>query len=198
MPRHVLVIMVAAIARTIRTATLLFIFPDPFRVFSDLSFAGHGQIIDGRLLSAIGSRKPANSVRRQAVKQPHRGHDSEVAEMRIAAQVLDGTYGQTAAGIRAHLQCADDAGWTTIANAVTDHEGRLGDWKYRSFDQGVYRIVLDSDSYFASLGVSSPYPEVIIMFRMLNQADSWQLRVTICPYSYSTYFGATDNQANRS
>ena len=109
--------------------------------------------------------------------------------MRIAAQVLDGTYGQTAAGIGAHLQRADNAGWTTISSAVTDHEGCIGDWKCRSLDQGVYRIVLDSDSYFASLGASSPYPEVIIVFRMLNQADSWQLQVTMCPYSYSTYFG---------
>ncbi len=114
--------------------------------------------------------------------------------MRIAAQVLDSTYGQAAVGIRVHLQRSGDEGWTTIASTVTGKEGRIEDWGHRSIDQGVYRIVLDSDSYFASLGASSPYPEVIIMFRMLNESDNWQLQVTMCPYSYSTYFGATDSR----
>lgn len=109
--------------------------------------------------------------------------------MRIAAQILDSTYGQSAVGVQTHLELASEDGWTTVANAVTNTEGRIDDWPDRNLNRGLYRLVVDSESYFASLGVSTAYPEVIVVFRMLSESGSCQVQVTMCPYSYSTYLG---------
>jgi 5-hydroxyisourate hydrolase len=115
--------------------------------------------------------------------------------MRITAQVLDSTYGKSAAGVRARLERAGDNGWITVADTVTNSNGRLEDWDSWRLEHGIYRIVLDSDSYFAGLGASTAYPEVAVIFRMRNEFDICQLHVTLSPYSYSAYCGATNSQS---
>lgn len=118
--------------------------------------------------------------------------------MRIIAQVLDGTYGKSAVGVRACLARANGNGWTTVAEAETNRDGCIEDWDSWYLDRGLYRIVFDSDSYFAGLGVTSAYPEVAVIFRMQNESIAFQVQVTLAPYSYSTYFGTLDGQAGQS
>jgi 5-hydroxyisourate hydrolase len=112
--------------------------------------------------------------------------------MRILTQVLDGAYGKFAAGVHACLSRADGDGWATVADADTDEEGRIKDWDDWHLERGLYRIVFDSDSYFAWLGAVAAYPEVIIIFRTKSEAQAFHLQVTLAPYSYSTYFGHVD------
>jgi len=112
--------------------------------------------------------------------------------MKIFTQVLDGTYGKSAVGVHARLARADDGGWATVADAETNQDGRIEEWDSRYMDRGLYRIVFDSDSYFASLGAAAAYPEVVVIFRMQNDARVFQVQVTLAPYSYSTYFGTMD------
>lgn len=109
--------------------------------------------------------------------------------MRIVAEVLDGTYGKPAAGVRACLSRSAGNGWATVAEAETNPEGRIEDWDSWRLDRGLYRIVFDSDSYFAGLGATTAYPEVTVIFRMQNESVVFQVQVTLAPYSYSTYFG---------
>lgn len=109
--------------------------------------------------------------------------------MGIAVQALDTVYGRSAAGIRARLDHVDNGKWTSVAEAETDQEGRVRGWRARRFDRGLYRIVLDSDRYFVSLGLSAAYPEVAILFRM-GETDSCQIQVFLAPHSYSAYFGS--------
>jgi 5-hydroxyisourate hydrolase len=111
--------------------------------------------------------------------------------MRITTHVLDSTYGQSAAGMRALLERASGNGWVTVANAETDSEGRFED--SRQLECGLYRIVFDSDRYFAMLGTISAYPEIVVIFRMPSESRTFQVQVTLSPYSYSTYFGATES-----
>jgi 5-hydroxyisourate hydrolase len=114
--------------------------------------------------------------------------------MRIVAQVLDGTYGKAAVGVRACLSRADENGWTTVAEAETNRDGYIEDWDSWHLDRGLYRIVFDSDSYFAGLGAVTAYPEVAVIFRMQNESVVFQIQLTLAPFSYSTYFGTTDSQ----
>jgi 5-hydroxyisourate hydrolase len=119
--------------------------------------------------------------------------------MRIATQVLDCTYGQSAVGVHARLERSGGASWTAIAEAVTNDEGYIGDWKEgRHLERGLYRIVFDSDSYFASLGASTAYPEVVVIFRMPEAPRTFQVRVMLSPYSYSVFFGNLDTEAGKS
>ncbi|WP_036320390.1 hydroxyisourate hydrolase [Microbispora sp. ATCC PTA-5024] len=110
--------------------------------------------------------------------------------MGIAVQALDGVYGRSAAGVRTRLDHADNGGWSSVAEAETDREGRVQMWRGRRFDRGLYRIVLDSDRYFVGLGLSAAYPEVALTFRMRAETDSYQIQVMLSPYSYSAYFGS--------
>jgi 5-hydroxyisourate hydrolase len=114
--------------------------------------------------------------------------------MRIIAQVLDGTYGKAAVGVRACLARADGDGWTAVARAETSRDGYIEEWDSWHLDRGLYRIVFDSDSYFAGLGANTAYPEVAVIFRMQNESAAFQVQVTLAPYSYSTYFGTIDDQ----
>lgn len=110
--------------------------------------------------------------------------------MKIGAQVLNGMYGQSADGVRVRLERASDDGWELVASAQTDGAGRIPDWNGLHLDGGLYRIVFDSDSYFAGLGASTAYPEVLVVFRLQSESDVYQIQLTLSPYSYSTHFGA--------
>jgi 5-hydroxyisourate hydrolase len=117
-----------------------------------------------------------------------------VVKVKIIAQVLDGTYGKPAVGVRAFLSRSSGDSWVTVAEAETSLHGCIEDWDTWHLERGLYRIVFDSDSYFAGLGANSAYPEVTVIFRMLNESVTFQVQVTMAPYSYSTYFGTVDAQ----
>jgi 5-hydroxyisourate hydrolase len=119
--------------------------------------------------------------------------------MRIFTQALDGTYGKPAVGVAARLARADRNGWTTVAAAETNRDGCIENWDVLYFERGLYRIVFDSDGYFARLGVAIAYPEVAVIFRIEPEPEthSFQVQVTLAPYSYSTYFGTLDDRPAR-
>jgi 5-hydroxyisourate hydrolase len=125
--------------------------------------------------------------------------------MRIVTQVRDSTYGQSAVGVHARLSRANGAranggpdGWTTVAEAQTNADGCIADWEGWHLERGLYRIVFDCDSYFAGLGGSAVYPEVMVIFRMRDESHAFQVQVTLAPYSYSTYFGTVENLSENS
>jgi 5-hydroxyisourate hydrolase len=109
--------------------------------------------------------------------------------MTITTQVLDSMYGQSAAGVHARLERASGSDWITISVAEANSEGLVEDWDSRRLERGLYRIVFDSDGYFASLGAATAYPEVVVIFRILDELHTFQVQVNLSPYSYSTYFG---------
>jgi 5-hydroxyisourate hydrolase len=109
--------------------------------------------------------------------------------MRIAARVVDTTYGRSAAGVRARLERACRGGWTTLADAETDAGGCIEEWNGSRVERGLYRVVFGSDRYFAGLGEGTAYPEVAVMFRTRSESGGCQLQVALSPYSYSTYVG---------
>ena len=113
--------------------------------------------------------------------------------MRITTRVLDGTYGRSAAGVHAYLDRASRNGWVTVCEADTNSEGRIEDWDSRQLDRGLYRMVFDGDRYFATLGAITAYPEVVVIFRMPSESHTFQVQVTLSPYSYSTYSGVTQS-----
>lgn len=114
--------------------------------------------------------------------------------MRIFTQALDGMYGKPAVGVGARLARANRNSWMTVAEAETNHEGRVANWDALYFERGLYRIVFDSDGYFARLGATTAYSEVAVVFRIEPEPNSFQVQVTLAPFSYSTYFGILDDR----
>jgi 5-hydroxyisourate hydrolase len=116
-----------------------------------------------------------------------------VHEMRITTHVLDGTHGQSAVGVQACLERATGQGWVMICDAETDGNGCIENWDGGRLERGLYRIVFDSDRYFTTLGSVTAYPEIVVIFRMPGESSAFQVDITLSPYSYSTYFGATES-----
>ena len=106
--------------------------------------------------------------------------------MSLSTHVLDARTGTPASGIAVTLT---DATGASLAIATTDDDGRiaaLGD----GLPSGVYRLRFDTGSYFASLGVPTFYPEVIIVFDITDATGHHHVPVLLSPYAYSTYRGS--------
>lgn len=110
--------------------------------------------------------------------------------MGIALHVLDSTYGQAAADVPSRLERACTDGWALVGAAETGSAGRIADLCQQPTDRGLYRLAIDSGSYFASLGVISAYPEVVIIFRVQEEPGACQITVSLSPYSFSAHFAA--------
>ncbi|MEU4578851.1 hydroxyisourate hydrolase [Nonomuraea sp. ATR24] len=110
--------------------------------------------------------------------------------MGIDVQALDSVYGRPAASVDVRLDRADNGHWVIDAQSVTDHEGRVKEWREHRLDRGLYRIVFGSDRYFVSLGLTAAYPEIVVVFRMTDEACTYQINVLLSPHSYSAYFGS--------
>jgi 5-hydroxyisourate hydrolase len=109
--------------------------------------------------------------------------------MTITIQVLDNMHGRPAGGVNARLEVLRSSEWTTISVAETNDKGYVEAWDSHHLERGLYRIIFDSDSYFARLGVVTGCPEAIVVFKILNHLHDFQGQVNLSPYSYSTYFG---------
>ena len=101
--------------------------------------------------------------------------------MRIATQVLDGTFGRSAVGVRARLERSGDNGWAVVCATETNGDGCIENWDSWHPERGLYRIVFDSDNYFSSLGSNTAYPEVVVIFRMPSNNSYFQVQVTLLP-----------------
>ncbi|MDF5759325.1 hydroxyisourate hydrolase [Spongiactinospora sp. TRM90649] len=107
--------------------------------------------------------------------------------MRISARTLDGLYGRPATDVPARLEKASNGDWEFVASAITDDDGCISGW-HEKLACGLYRIVFDSDRYFARLGLTAGYSEIIASFRLRDEAAAYQIQISLAPCSYSTYF----------
>lgn len=124
--------------------------------------------------------------------KPHgTGRRAGIAMALIAAEVLDGTYGQLADAVPARLDRADACEWVPVASACTGGDGRVDDWSCAPFSHGLYRLTLGSASYFAGLGVSTAFPEIQVTFRALDDQSRCHVKVVLSPYSYSAHISVT-------
>ena len=114
--------------------------------------------------------------------------------MKIATQVRDSIYGKSAVGVRARLRRAVGNDWTMVAEAETNSGGCIDCWNKLQLRHGLYQIVFDTDSYFAGIGLTAAYPEIVVTFRMRDQSYAFEVQVTLAPHSYTAYCGAVDGR----
>jgi 5-hydroxyisourate hydrolase len=111
----------------------------------------------------------------------------------ITTHVLDISRGQPAEGIAVSLELeAADGSWKQIGAGLTDEDGRAKDLLPSGFalHGGVYRLVFDTESYFATLGVEGFYREVSITFTIRDPAQHYHVPLLLSPFGYSTYRGS--------
>lgn len=103
--------------------------------------------------------------------------------MTVSTHVLDATRGVPAAGVGVRLERHDG---TLLAAGVTDRDGRVADFA-GDVEPGVYRLRFDTENY---LGVETFYPEVVVTFRVREQAEHHHVPLLLSPFAYSTYRGS--------
>ncbi|MEU8342229.1 hydroxyisourate hydrolase [Spirillospora sp. NPDC048832] len=103
--------------------------------------------------------------------------------MSLSTHVLDAARGAPAAGVAVRLDRRDGDGWTVLAEARTDGDGRIREWDAEP-GQGVHRLTFDT------AGLSEFYPEVTVAFTIDDPGRHYHVPLLISPFAYSTYRGS--------
>ncbi|MBT2208366.1 hydroxyisourate hydrolase [Actinomadura sp. NEAU-AAG7] len=104
--------------------------------------------------------------------------------MSLSTHVLDAARGLPARGVAVRLDRRDpDGGWTTLAEARTDADGRIGEWGVLP-GPGVHRLTFDTG------GLSEFYPEVTVAFTVTDPERHLHVPLLLSPFAYSTYRGS--------
>lgn len=112
--------------------------------------------------------------------------------MSLSTHVLDAVRGRPAAGVQVEVQQQDGDAWRRRATGATDADGRVaGLMASADMAAGVYRIVFAVERYFAATGIEgSFYPEVVVVFRVVDPAEHHHVPLLLSPFAYSTYRGS--------
>ncbi|MFZ5850750.1 MAG: hydroxyisourate hydrolase [Actinomycetota bacterium] len=105
----------------------------------------------------------------------------------VTSHVLDATTGEPAAQVPVRLERLDGS---LVAAATSDDTGRVGDLGPDDLPGGVYRLVLDSASYFRRRRAPTFYPEVVVTFSVTDTGRHYHLPVLLSPFGYTTYRGS--------
>lgn len=111
----------------------------------------------------------------------------------ITTHVLDTSRGRPAAGVAVMLELeATDGSWKQIGKGATDADGRAKDLLPSTFalHGGVYRLVFNTDAYFAAQDIEGFYPEVVVVFTIRDPTQHYHVPVLLSPFGYSTYRGS--------
>lgn len=110
------------------------------------------------------------------------------ARSHVTSHVLDAATGRPAPGVGVRLEARTDDGWTPVASAVTDGDGRASDLGPAALAEGVYRVVFDTAGYFGDRPTF--YPEVVIVFELASASEHYHIPLLLSPFAYSTYRGS--------
>ena len=109
----------------------------------------------------------------------------------ITTHILDTSIGRPAAGVQVLLQKETDSGWQTIAEGITNQDGRIGGLLASNIrlEPGLYSLLFEVAPYFAKNSISSFYPRVRIDFETRDQ-NHYHVPLLLNPWGYSTYRGS--------
>ncbi|XP_053722130.1 5-hydroxyisourate hydrolase-like [Synchiropus splendidus] len=78
--------------------------------------------------------------------------------------------------------------WNLITTGVTDRHGRCpGLITKEMFQPGMYKIRFETELYWESLGETSFYPYVEIVFAVDDAEQQYHVHLLLSRFSYSTY-----------
>ena len=111
----------------------------------------------------------------------------------ITTHVLDTSRGRPAGGVAVRLDIETaDGTWKQIGAGLTDDDGRAKDLLPPTFalHGGVYRLVFDTETYFAAQNIEGFFGEVMIVFTIRDPTQHYHVPVLLSPFGYSTYRGS--------
>ncbi|KAM9375455.1 5-hydroxyisourate hydrolase b [Pholidichthys leucotaenia] len=81
--------------------------------------------------------------------------------------------------------------WTLLNIGTINQDGRCPELiSGADFTAGMYKLRFETGSYWESLGKTSFYPYVEVVFTVRDQDQTFHLPLLFTPFSYSTYRGS--------
>jgi 5-hydroxyisourate hydrolase len=118
----------------------------------------------------------------------------------ISTHVLDTAHGRPAAGLPVRLDRLAGPDPAEVGRGITDADGRVSGLVPDQLEPGRYRLVFDTEAYFAGPAAADPtgatparlplYPEVTVTFTVTDPAAHYHLPLLLSPFSYATYRGS--------
>ena len=115
---------------------------------------------------------------------------------KLTTHVLDTTRGRPAGGVAIELQRLEDGGWSTVASATTNADGRCDAplLEQSSFVTGTYQLLFHLGDYFRTISGSqdaSPFLDIVpVRFALNGDGGHYHVPLVVTPWSYSTYRGS--------
>jgi 5-hydroxyisourate hydrolase/2-oxo-4-hydroxy-4-carboxy-5-ureidoimidazoline decarboxylase len=109
----------------------------------------------------------------------------------ITTHVLDTSTGIPGKNISIRLQAFRNNVWQTIAQGITNNDGRIPDLlaPERNLKPDTYKMVFDTGSYYDKANIKTFYPKVEIIFSTFD-ATHYHVPLLVNPFGYSTYRGS--------
>jgi 5-hydroxyisourate hydrolase len=107
--------------------------------------------------------------------------------MSISTHVLDAVSGRPAVGVPVRLERSQGDAWTVVAERITNDDGRIADLA-GDVAAGIYRATFETEAYFSA--TPTFYPQVVIVFRVVDSQAHHHVPLLLSPFSYSTYRGS--------
>jgi 5-hydroxyisourate hydrolase len=109
----------------------------------------------------------------------------------LTSHVLDTANGTPARGLAVRLEVSEPAGWRTLAQRVTNDDGRVTDLLAPgALEARTYRLTFETGAYLRATGRPAFYPRVEVVFEVTAPAEHHHIPLLLSPFGYSTYRGS--------
>ena len=110
----------------------------------------------------------------------------------ITTHILDVSKGCPARGVPVTLERQAAPGWEIVGKGATDEDGRLRDLLAPDavLQAGNYRLIFDTETYFAREQIEGFYPHLTIAFTVRDAAQHYHVPLLLSPFGFSTYRGS--------
>ncbi len=108
----------------------------------------------------------------------------------LTTHVLDTSIGTPGKNMGIKLQQLEQGKWLTIAQGITNADGRIADMlPALHYLNGNYKMLFDTCAYFALKKTTCFYPVVEIQFTITDQTH-YHIPLLISPFGFTTYRGS--------
>jgi 5-hydroxyisourate hydrolase len=111
----------------------------------------------------------------------------------ISTHVLDTARGLPAGDLPVRLEQQQPSGeWRIVLSTRTGRDGRCAQLlpQGEQLSPGIYRLVFDTESYYAREGVRGLYPVVEVTFSVRDGETHYHIPLLLSPHGYTTYRGS--------
>ena len=110
----------------------------------------------------------------------------------LSVHILNQQTGKPSPGVTVTLEQQQQSGWTTLASAKTDGDGRIKSLYPQDKDMspGVYRVTFKTGDYFRQQSEKTFFPEVPVLFTVTRTNEKLHIPLLLSQYGYSTYKGS--------